>query len=338
MTLKVRIQPYNTSTIGLSDFGVQAQILNPVEESCQTTDSQDMISQSLQTETINSYENIGLQVEIKPVNTSQHTQADQINFQVQQEIQAEIKSEIVDQDMQTEHNYVNIDIQTDHISVCSQHMSVQAQVVSSDIDAQTVNVGTGDADIQTIDVATEHADIQTEEVMTGDVQIQTDLEPEQVVPEMNDSDVQTEPLVQPVMRQLQTQTPEVKTRTGGVQVSIGNMTFKKRLRLGILVSKFMTKADVLESIQPNQVSNCFHIWRSETLDGQLRAKIAAEESKPVIDPATVRETALHKLSKLIATHQTTEKSEIINKLKENTIRCMIFDQEKYIEMEDEFKN
>lgn len=238
-----------------------------------------------------------------------------------------------------------VEIQTDSQSL---QTSLNPIVCSQDI--QTENK-THEREMQTaVKLATQR--IQTEDPDRGfnqEIQVQTIFEynPEQrttgfqVSTKQVESSSQTSPPAEKKTREVSqyvafkasqttsyTQTKEEepkKTRTGGVQVCIGNRMHVRQLKLAKVINRLSCmNIQNSQDLQISQIKS-FIKWREIIKAENLRVKESFEEISKI-----------DKFVKLCQNQQKSHLQNFIDKLKDNALRCMLYDQEKVAESQEKF--
>lgn len=217
-------------------------------------------------------------------------------------IQSELR-QVESRDMQTEYNGEERGIQSEVYQLESKDIQTEEQEVE--------NKEYSEVDIQCDPIPTPHSSKDTQTPLEKRVQTREVTQQVHFRAPLTTSYTQTTP------------EPAKKTRTGGVQVSIGNRMHYKQIKLARILTKFSSKeASYSEETKLIQ-SKFFNEWKT-SLELENAAQIYQAEN------------ALNSIANVCTKYQKNNLQSFVEKLKDNTIKCMLFDQEKVVQNQEKF--
>lgn len=130
------------------------------------------------------------------------------------------------------------------------------------------------------------------------------------------------------VRNMVTQTPQEvqkRTRTGGVQVCIGNRTHLRQLKLAKIMNRFAVETEKEDNRIDFLFFSSFMDWKTDYIQSKIPVKKEIDY-----------ETCIPKLESKLSNLKYSLISSVFSKFKNNTIKCMIFDQEKSMDKQEKY--
>ncbi|CAI2361438.1 unnamed protein product [Moneuplotes crassus] len=335
-TVQIKTQGFQTENmLEVVSQGIQIQSCQMDEARTQTENKTH--EQHLQTE----YETLEKDLQTIIESREQHLQTEIETYDqdlqtedrnlIEQDIQTEVKP-LEEVDIQTDTiNNTEVDVQTEIKRFCDNLIQTENPISEQIIQTQFENEPKGiqvsseitEQIIQTLPVkellekecASQSTQFEEEKVCVEDMAIQTRDRPQT-------RDICQYVCIQKPTSSAVTQTiPEApkRTRTGGVQVCIGNRMHLRQLKLAKIMNKLTLDTEREESRIDFLYFSSFTEWKTLYLEHKLPAPKIIDYPK-----------CIPKLESKLSNIQRSLMSTVFSRFKNNTIKCMVFDQEKSI--------
>ena len=307
----------------LKDESIQINIINDVqEETTQTSNKELQLTKSSQVNILLSNMSVSLQADLRSESMEKFLQTEETKLiQDSKEIQTEQNSKLIERNIQISPNMQEEFLQTDFVGK-TKWQQTELQMLECEI--QTVEE---EKKIYQSEVEVQWEFIKTSNLIDSYVQTIPDLK-------LEPKDISTQIQFNVPMSTSFTQTIEEKskkTRTGGVQVCIGNRMHLRQIKLArILMLRITNESKILEN---DKIILATSLTKWKTIINSFKS----QNSLP-------RKSLFTFLNTLFQKQNLNNKKTFFEKLKDNTIKWMMYDQEKaaerhekYVELEEAIK-